>query len=84
MSLPLRRPVLLVAGLATLIMAAAPLAVAQSRHLAAAMKPVYGGTLNTALPVDPGTLDPRQETNTSTEAVDSLVFDGLVQIPNSL
>jgi peptide/nickel transport system substrate-binding protein len=88
MNLPLRRPVLLVASLATLLMAAplavAPLAAASARHLAASSKPVYGGTLNTALPVDPGTLDPRLETNTSTEAIDSLIFDGLVQIPNSL
>lgn len=42
------------------------------------------GTLNTALPVDPGTLDPRLIQNTSTQVIDSLLFDGLVRITNSL
>lgn len=46
--------------------------------------PVRGGTLRVALPVDAGTLDPRLAQDTSAWAIDSLVFDGLVSITNSL
>ena len=46
--------------------------------------PVRGGTLRVALPVDAGTLDPRLYQDTSAFAVDSLLFDGLVSIDNSL
>jgi peptide/nickel transport system substrate-binding protein len=46
--------------------------------------PVRGGTLRVALPVDAGTLDPRLYQDTSAFAVDTLLFDGLVSIDNSL
>lgn len=46
--------------------------------------PVYGGTLRLAIPVDAGTLDPRLAQDTSAYAVDSLIFNGLVSINNSL
>jgi peptide/nickel transport system substrate-binding protein len=50
----------------------------------ASAKPVYGGTLRVSLPVDAGTLDPRLSQDTSALAVDSLVFNGLDYITNSL
>jgi peptide/nickel transport system substrate-binding protein len=46
--------------------------------------PVYGGTLRVSLPVDAGTLDPRLSQDTSALAVDTLVFNGLDYITNSL
>lgn len=66
---------------ASLLVPASSLALAGA-HTAAT--PRTGGVLNTALPVDPGTMDPRLIANTSTQAIDSLVFDGLVHIGNSL
>jgi peptide/nickel transport system substrate-binding protein len=67
---------------ASLVLAASPWA-AQAAHRPRPA-PRYGGVLNTALPVDPGTMDPRLISNTSTQAIDSLVFDGLVHLGNNL
>lgn len=74
-------------AIATVALAASLLASASSLALARAHRaaaPKFGGVLNTALPVDPGTLDPRLISNTSTQVIDSLVFDGLVRIGNNL
>lgn len=52
----------------------------QSSHA----KPVYGGNFGVSVPVDASTLDPRLAQDTTAEAVDSLIFDGLDQINNGL
>ena len=51
---------------------------------AVAATPLIGQTLNVALPVDAGTLDPRLAQDTSAEAVDSLIFDPLIRLNNNL
>jgi peptide/nickel transport system substrate-binding protein len=73
--------VTLIAGFITGPTGGAGPAVAHAGH---ARGPVRGGTLRVALPVDAGTLDPRLAQDTSAWAVDSLIFNGLVSITNSL
>src|SRR5947209_19443653 len=47
-------------------------------------KPQYGGNFRLSVPVDASTLDPRLAQDTTAQAVDSLIFNGLDQIGNNL
>ena len=44
----------------------------------AAETPRKGGTLNLGLPVDPGTMDPRLQNDTSAANINDLVYNGLI------
>lgn len=79
----------MVIALAALIFVSAPLlangwrtpvVVASPSHV----KPQYGGDFRVSVPVDAGTLDPRLAQDTTAQAIDSLIFDGLDQINNNL
>ena len=72
------------AGAALALMLAGCGTTAAQQNASASQKPVYGGTFSIGIPVDAGTLDPRLAQDTSAQAVDSLIFNGLVAINNSL
>ncbi len=44
----------------------------------AAVQPRKGGTLHVGLPVDPGTMDPRLQNDTSAANINDLVYSGLI------
>ena len=57
---------------------AAPTKAAEPTKAPAAEQPRKGGTLNMGLPVDPGTMDPRLQNDTSAANINDLVYNGLI------